>query len=540
MNDNDNQPDRVLVVGGGLVGLSTAVFLAWRGVPTVLVERRPGSSSHPRAIGYTTRTIELFSAVGIELPAHGGAKPGSAHRAAPRRARVESLAGHWHEEYPWSPGGARRPDIEYSPSRATAIAQDLLEPILRDKAIEFGADVRLNTELVDFTQSDTGVIATVRHRDGYEEQIRAQYMVAADGVHSSVREKLGIGRTGRGLLSVQHSILFRAPLDEYLESGIVQFEIEQPDLSAFLTTYMDGRWVLMLSDDIDRDEDAQRALIQQAIGRADIEIELLATGRWEVAALIADHYRDGRVFLAGDAAHQLPPNRGGYGANTGIDDASNLAWKLAAVLSESSVDELLDTYDAERRPVAWLRHDQIFARTDFKARLETPALDVPIIDDDAMELGQLYRSSAVLGASLELPPALRPDQWAGQPGTRAPHLRIVIGDDERSTLDLFQLGWVLLSEDRQWQHAASRAAATLGIDVTFVCIGTDVTIQDTQTFPASYGIEPDGATLVRPDGYVAWRTPTAPADPAQALTTALRQVASAAQLQASTTTGDRP
>ena len=524
MANGNNESTPVLVVGGGLVGLSTAMFLARWGVSTVLVEKHPGSSAHPRALGYTTRTLELFSKIGIDLPPHDGGEQGRAHQRAPRRARVESLAGQWYEEYPWSPGGADEPEIEYSPCRATAIAQDRLEPILRDEANELGADVRLNTELIDFAQSDDGVIATLRQRDGHEEHLRAQYLVAADGAHSPVRERLGIGRSGQGLLAVQRSILFRAALEGYLERGIAQFEIEQPDLSAFLTTYLDGRWILMLSDDRSRDEDAQRTVIRQAIGRSDIAIELCTTGRWELAALIADQFRVGRVFLTGDAAHQLPPNRGGYGANTGIEDAHNLAWKLAAVLSGRSTPELLDTYDAERRPIAWLRHEQIFARADYKTRLKTAVADVTIINDDAMELGQLYRSTAVLGAGPELPRALPPDQWAGQPGTRAPHLRVLIEGTERSTLDLLQHGWVLLSEDRGWQDPAAHAAAELGVDITFVHIGTDAKPTEPLAFQTAYGIKPDGATLVRPDGYIAWRAVVAPDNPARALTTALGHV----------------
>ncbi len=161
--------------------------------------------------------------------------------------------------------------------------------------------------------------------------------------------------------------------------------IEQPDLQAFLTTYSDGRWVLMLGDDIERNEDEQIRVVQRALGRADIPIELLTTGRWELSALIADRFSDGRIFLAGDAAHQLPPNRGGFGANTGIDELHNLSWKLAAVLSEKSAPLLLDTYDAERRPIADLRHDQLFARADDKAYLTTPKSDVPVLDDAAIE-----------------------------------------------------------------------------------------------------------------------------------------------------------
>src|SRR3984957_2129165 len=416
----------VLVVGGSLVGLSAAVFLAGHGVPVTLWEKQPNSSARPRAIGYTTRTLELFRAAGVELPAtsHG--------HGPPRRAHVESLAGTWVDEYLWTANTAE-PRYEYSPAAATAIAQDRLEPILRNRAVALGADLRPSTEMTGFTQDDDGVTVTLQPRDRACYRMRAQYVVAADGSRSQIRDALGINRSGEGLLSVQRSILFRAPIDHYLEHGVVQFEIKQLGLTAFLTTYSDGRWVLMLSDDIDRDGDQQRAVVRQAVGIPDLPVELLTSGRWELAALIADRFRAGRVFLAGDAAHQLPPNRGGYGANTGIEDVHNLAWKLAAVLRGEGQPALLDTYDAERRPIAWLRHEQIFARADYQAYLDGPASDVEVIDDIAMELGQLYRSSAVLGASDALPPAQRPDQWAGQPGTRAPHLTLRGADGRASS-----------------------------------------------------------------------------------------------------------
>ena len=517
-SDIDSTP--VLVVGGSIVGLSAAVFLAWRVVPVVVVARHPGSSPHPRAIGYTTRTLELFRAVGITLPGQNGE-----HSGPPRRARVESLAGVWHREYPWTTGAAAgTPQCEYSPERGTALAQDRLEPILRARAVELVADVRTSTELVGFTQDADGVVATLRQRDGREYRLQAKYLVAADGATSSVRHALGIGRSGRGLLSVQHSILFRAPIDHYLEHGVVQFEIEQPDLTAFLTTYADGRWVLMISDDRERTEDEQRAVVCQAVGLPDLPVELITSGRWELAALIADRFSSGRVFIAGDAAHQLPPNRGGFGANTGIEDAHNLAWKLAAVLSGNSSPELLETYDAERRPIAWLRHEQIFARADYKAHVDTSASDVPVIDEVAMELGQLYRSAAILGAADDLPPALRPDQWTGQPGTRAPHLRLHTPSGEASMLDLFQKSWVLLSEDDEWAQPVAQTAARLGVAVQFVHIGTDVKTQEPHAFQGAYGLESDGATLVRPDGYIAWRTVSGPGDKAGTLADVLSRV----------------
>ena len=515
------QSTSVLVVGGGLVGLSAAVFLAWRGVPTMVVERHPGSSPHPRAIGYTPRTLENYRAVGL-----GPRIPQSPPGLRLRRIQVESLAGKWFEERPWTPENLEAPAIEYSPCTGTAIAQDRLEPILRDEAIALGADVRFETELLRFEQDAGGVTAWLRGRDGKEYAIRAAYLIAADGHRSPVREALGIGRKGRGHMRTVRSVLFRAPLEEYLRTGISQFEIAQPGLEAFLTTYSDGRWVLIFSDDEERDENTLKAMVFKAIGRSDLDVEIITTGRWDLSALIADSFASGRVFLAGDAAHTLPPSRGGYGANTGIEDAHNLAWKLSAVLTGMSTPALLDTYDAERRPIAWLRHQQIFARTDYKAHAAGTADGVTILEDSAMEFGQLYRSTAVHGAGDGLPPALRPEQWAGQPGTRAPHAWISKGDARISTLDLFQKGWVLLAEDARWCTAATQAAKQLGIDLETVRLGVDVRPDDPEAFRKAFGLGTGGASLIRPDGYVAWRALDLPEDPLRVLADALGRVSS--------------
>lgn len=514
----------VLVVGGGLVGLSTALFLAWRGVPTLLVERHPGSSPHPRAIGYTPRTLELFRAVGL-----GSCIPQVPPGFKLRRVRAQSLAGEWTEEVPWTPGEPPSPPREASPCAGAALAQDRLEPILRDRAIALGARIRLSTELLHFEQDAEGVTASLRGREGHTSQVRAAYLVAADGHRSPVREALGIGRTGRGHMRTVRSVLFRAPLEEYLRAGVSQFAIEQPGFSAFLTTYGDGRWVLIFPDDEERGEEVLRAMVLRAIGRQDVPVELLTTGRWEMSALIADRFSQGRVFLAGDAAHTLPPSRGGYGANTGIEDAHNLAWKLSEVLSGASSPRLLDTYDAERRPIAWLRHQQIFARDDYKADAAPGAGQTPVYEDEAMELGQLYRSAAVLGAGSELPPAARPDQWAGQPGTRAPHAWVSSGGERPSTIELFQRGWALLAGDARWGPAVEHARQALGVGVRLLRLGVEVRPDDEASFLGALGLDAGGAALIRPDGYVAWRTHGLPGNPAQALTEALGQVSASAR-----------
>lgn len=560
MSSSADVSTSVLVVGGSLVGLSAAMFLAHHQVPMIVIERRGGSSLHPRAIGYTTRTIETFTSTGLasRLP-----PPPPGFRL--RRTKAESLAGKWFDETFWSGGkkpegdhqkpegnsssGDNKPEVGekkpeggkggghhhgpsvYSQFPGIAMAQDTLEPLILQRAVELGAEVRHHTELISLEQDEDGVTAKVAGPDGKHYIIRAQYLVAADGHRSPVREALGVNRTGRGHMKTVRSVLFTAPLDEYLTKGFSQFTIEQPDLNAFLTTYHDGRWVLMFSDDLERDEVTLRQQVIKAIGRDDIEVKIITTGRWELSAQIADTFQVGKVFLAGDAAHTLPPNRGGYGANTGIEDAHNIAWKLAAVISGASTPQLLDTYDAERRPIAWLRHQQIFTRQDYKDEAQHYG-DGPVFDDEAMELGQLYRSTAVLGAGSELPAAKKPDEWAGQAGTRGQHLWISRGpaydaESKISTLDLFGRDWVLLSEDPAWTAAVTGANDKLGVKVVSLRAGTDFHPADLEAFRTAFGLGTSGASLVRPDGYVAWRVSELPANPEKDLIEALGQVSSA-------------
>ncbi|MBR7779323.1 FAD-dependent monooxygenase [Undibacterium rugosum] len=507
----------VLIVGGSLVGLSASLFFAWRGVPHILVDKHAGSSPHPRAMGYTETTLEHYRMVGI-----ANRIPQTPPEFRLRRVTVANLADEWQGEHAWTPGEADKHNSGLSPNTGAAIAQDKLEPILRNAALELGAELRLGTELLDFEDHGGEIIARLRDRNnGQEYTISADYLIATDGADSAIRERLGIVREGVGHVQTVRSVLFTCPeADQYLARGAQQFEIEQENFRAFLTTYNDSRWLLMFVDDNERSEDELRAAIRQALGR-DMAFDIITTGRWEMAGRIATQYKKGRVFLAGDAAHQLPPTRGGFGANTGIDDVWNLAWKLQRVLDGISDASLLDTYDAERRPIGWLRHQQTFSRPDYAKWVNSDFKADPLFRNDAMELGQLVRSSAVIGAGSELPAAATPLEWAGQPGTRAPHVWLTNTAGERiSSLDLFGLEFVLLAETSAWREAAD------ALKLKLVCIGKDVHFLEPETFAATFGIPPHGAVLVRPDGIIAWRSNnTAQAGGANELKLALTQVA---------------
>jgi len=493
----------VLVIGGSLVGLSAAMFLAARGVGCMVVERHPGSSPHPRARGVTQRTLEMFDTAGLRnLPEIPSSFPKL------RRVRTEAMVATPIEEIDWTPAGAVRPppapSTPRSPHTGAAVAQDQLEPLLRQRALELGATLCLGTELVRFEDREDGILAWLKDSQGITRTVRASYLIGCDGNLSLVREALGITRQGIGVLQVMRSVLFRAELERF-RGGIGQWEIQQPDLEAFLAGYGDGRWVLMFRDDIDRDEAALEGAIQRAIGMP-VPVEIITTGRWELTALIADHFKKGRVFLAGDAAHTLPPNRGGYGANTGIADAFNLGWKLAAVLSGQSKVSLLESYEEERKPIAWMRFQQIFARPDYARYADDALRETPLLDPIAVELGELYRSSIIEDSSSELPLARCPEEWRGQPGTRAPH-RVVMRDGTAiSTLDLYGAGWVLVSSSESWCQAATQIRERIGIPLSPINLRAVLGQDDGTLVEQDLGISDQGASLVRPDGVIAWRS----------------------------------
>ena len=532
----------VLIVGGSLVGLSAALLLRWHGVDVLVVERHASTAINARAGHFHLRTVEILRSAGLEdtvrrkseeqYPPDGGIN------------NVESLAGREIANYfPNLNAGVD----EFSPTVRLFINQDALEPILRARAEELGARLRYRAECTSLEQDADGVTAVIRDLpDGTESSVRAKYVIAADGNRSPVRERLGIGMTGHGLLSHSITIYFRAlsdlgPLLADRNQGV--HYVTNPLMRGFFRLDRSGNagfLVVNLVGDTSRPEviaafpsapwanvaegiTEQRALelLRAAIGVPDIGVVIENIATWRAEANCADRFRDGRVFLAGDAAHVVPPN-GGYGGNTGVQDAHNLAWKLALTLGGVAGPGLLDTYDAERRPVGELTVEQAFTRYVTRVAPYLGTEDTqPIVDDFSMEIGYRYDSPAIVLEPGSPPLHQHPRESAGRPGARAPHVFLERGGRRLSTLDLFGRNFVLLAGPGggSWCDAARGAADRLGAALDAYLVGGPELADPEGCFPGAYGISPSGAVLVRPDGFVGWRA----ADAADAAEDTLRQ-----------------
>jgi 2-polyprenyl-6-methoxyphenol hydroxylase-like FAD-dependent oxidoreductase len=544
----------VLVVGGSLVGLSTALFLASHGVRSLVVERHSGTAIHPRAGHFNLRTLEILRSAGLEetirrrsaeqYPPHGGI------------SNVESLAG---REIATFFADLNAGVAEFSPTIRLFINQDALEPILRARAGELGAMLRYRTECTSLEQDDDGVTAVLTDLEtGEHGRVRARYVVAADGNRSPVRNRLGIAMRGHGVLSNSITIYFRAerdlaPLLAGRNQGV--HYVTNPVLRGFLRLDRSGNGgflVVNLVGDTARPEvvaaypeapwanvaegiTKERALelLRAAIGVPGMPLVIEDIATWQAVADIADRFSDGRIFLAGDAVHVVPPN-GGFGGNTGVHDAHNLAWKLALVLNGSAGPGLLATYDAERRPVGEFTVEQSYARYVTRVAPYLGTSDVqPVVDDLYLELGYRYASPAIIESpggpnppgNIDSPartgspaagwraagslPHRHPRDCQGEPGFRAPHVVIRSKGEQVSTLDLFGRDFVLLagSQSSAWQDAARDAASRLGVQLSvYRADDGSGDLEDAgDRFCSAYGISPEGAVLVRPDGFVAWR-----------------------------------
>jgi len=531
VDDNDFP---VVFAGGGLVGLSTAMFLAQHGIASLAIERLHRGSQLPRAAFFHMRTLELFRSAGIE----DEVRARSLEEFEPEGtiSLMDTLAGKVLADF--VPSLNQGVDA-FSPCRRLFVTQPGLEPILRRRAEGTGAKVLNGYEVAGFAQDASGVTTRVKNLDtGGERGIRSQYLIGTDGAHSRVRELAGIEFDGRGVFSNSITIYFEAPLAPLLVGkNISVIYIGNPHVGGFFRLDKDqnsGFLVVNTAGDTSKPEASSPANdireetlvahVRNAAGVPDLPVKITGTARWRATSDVARRFRSERVFLAGDSAHLMPPN-GGYGGNTGIHDGHNLAWKLALVLKGIAGPRLLDTYDAERRPAAAFTVEQAYTRYVTRTAPFLGKKDFqPLADDFNIELGYLYRSPAIVpGPGDEIAAGQtseHPSESHGRPGSRAPHVWIQQRGKRISTIDLFRGAFVLLAgpDATSWFESAGAAAARFkGLELDAHRIVDD-------GFTAAYGLSASGATLVRPDGFVAWRSPAAAKDPVAELTKALAAI----------------
>ncbi|MGW5422815.1 FAD-dependent monooxygenase [Streptomyces sp. NPDC003943] len=517
----------VLVVGGGPVGLALALDLAYRGVDFTLVEAGDGTPADPRITTVGPRAMEMFRRWGMADVLRGAGWPDD---HALDVAWVTAVGGHELHRLPFGTV-ATRPLPEHTPEPEAICPQHWMAPLLLDRlGCHPGGPVRTHCRLLGFTTGPGGVTATVVS-GGVRAEVRAGYLVGCDGAGSFVRKASGIGTPELHAPRVLRNILFRAPeLPKLLgpRAPLVHF-LTSPTGLRYPLRAIDGRGVYRLT--APPNGEPALTVVRRAVP-LDTPLEIEADDEWHLTHRVADRYRSGRVFLAGDAAHTLSPS-GGFGMSTGVCDAADLGWKLAAALAGWAGPGLLDSYETERRPIAVAGVDEAarnLRRT--QERRISPALldDTPLGERARAALGRelaasdvrrefdrpemhfAYRYASPVVAVEPLHPVGPAGPGAADggalnrstaPGTRAPHVWLGPG---RSTLDLFGHEFVLLDlgDDEGEPSATVRAFAERRVPLRVVrCADPEAVRRYEQPY-----------VLVRPDGHVAWRGTRPPEDPA--------------------------
>ena len=557
----DSEKVDVAVIGAGPVGLTAAHLLGKLGISSIVFERNPSTSFHPRGHVVNARTMEIFRQIGVEagigdvsLPIHQHAGIGF----------MTSLAGEeigviWTRQ-----GGKPTPqELSSSPSLKRSCPQDEVEPVLR-KALERGSPadtLRFGHEIKQISRQDDAVRLRWTAADNREGEVEARYVIAADGARSFVREALGIGMSG-GSMGQQIGVYFKADLSRWLRERpyLLWWIYNARTTGVFISLDGRTRWTYNFAygqEESRSDFTAERcaAIIRAAVGADDVEIDIQSIMPWRMQARVADRFEVGNVFLAGDACHPLPPT-GGQGMNTGVADVHNLVWKIAHVVSGSAPRELLSTYEPERRPVGAFnvaqskRNAEKMARSglagmlandeNVSSKIEGPegravrerlALEIPKqrehFDYPGQNLGVAYESAIIVGdGTPPVPLTIETYTPSARPGSRAPHVWLTHGDRTLSSLDLFDYsGFTLLAgrEGTPWADAFAAVTARMGLRGAAYQIGAPghPTPQDIDWLDL-YGLSASGALLVRPDGHVAWRSRAGVSDPVSELEEALR------------------
>jgi 2-polyprenyl-6-methoxyphenol hydroxylase-like FAD-dependent oxidoreductase len=519
----------VLIVGGGPVGLALAGDLGWRGVPCTLIEQSDGSIYQPRMDLVGVRTMEFCRRWGLVPAVEGSPYP---RDYAQDNIYLTSLTGYelGRERFP---GVGEAPPPKESPQRRERCPQNMFDPILRAfAAAQPSVTMRYRTRLVSFMQEPEHIAAVVEDADtGAREEIAARYIVGCDGARSLVRETLGIPMHGNPVLTYTTNVIFRCPhlLSLHDKGKAYRHIFIGPEGTWSTIVAINGRdqWRFSIiggAEQRDYTGDDIKAAIRRAVG-CDFDFEILSVLPWVRRELVAERYREGRGLIAGDAAHVMSPT-GGFGMNTGIQDAVDLSWKLAAALDGWGGDALLDSYTVERQPIG-IRN--VTEASGNLRRMLSVGPHPDLLDDTPQgaavreqvgrefsetmrrewftlgaHLGYRYENSPICWPDGSAAPPDDPRSYnpAARPGHRAPHAWLA---DGRSTLDLFGRGFALLGFGADGDEAAPLLAAANArrVPLTFTAIAE----------PAITALYEQRFVLVRPDGHVAWRDDRMPPDP---------------------------
>jgi 2-polyprenyl-6-methoxyphenol hydroxylase-like FAD-dependent oxidoreductase len=404
----------VVIVGGGPVGLTASILLSQAGIRSMLVERHASTAVHPKARAINGRTMEIYRQCGVEAAIRSAGLP---LNYTGMIIWARTLAGEEIERrVPWR---ASQQAGAVSPVRNCLCAQDDLEPVLRAFAERQGlGELKFSTEAVAFEREADGVIVLLENRGSGEKQtVGATYVIAADGAHSRIREQLGTRMLGRANVYNSINILFNAdltPWTAHRPAGLYFIENDRIR-GSFLTINARDRWAFLISamgafgySAEDMTPERATVIIKRAAGVPGLDVKILGIASWTASAHVAEQYRYESIFLAGDAAHEMPPT-GGFGMNTGVQDVHNLVWKLAAVLKGLASPSLLDTYHDERQPVARAITEQSLINATSMGRLEQTKKNAgarpEYLNEQGMIFGATYTSRAIV-----------PD------GTKAPHV----------------------------------------------------------------------------------------------------------------------
>jgi 2,4-dichlorophenol 6-monooxygenase len=578
----------VLVVGGGGAGLTASMLLATYGVDHLLVSARPTTSDLPKAHVLNQRAMEVLDDVGVADAIAERSTP-AANMAA--TAYYAGLAGpeadygrRLHRLECWGAGGADEHWSSVSPWRQLNLPQIRLEPLMKERAENLSPGrIRFGHELLDLQQDSDGVLASIRDvSSGREYAVRCRYLLGADGGRQ-VPGLIGVDYEGLGVVTDTATLHVSADFSSCATDPDVLIRwIFSPQAGALVVMVPMGpdrwgpaseEWVIHLNYPADdpraQSDDQVEADVRSALGIPDLPMRIHKMTRWTVEAVLASSFRVGRVFLLGDAAHRHPPT-GGLGLTSAIHDADNLCWKLAAVLRGVAAPTLLDTYQAERRPVderncqrslenalnhlgivdalglspantteanmAALRRMWSGGPEDREHRstiLRAMRLQSMEFSELNVEYGYEYDSAAVVpDGSGEPSPVddVRVYQPSTRPGAPLPHAWIEDEDGDRRALrELVAPGQFLLiagEEGGAWCDAAARLAAEEDVPVDAVRIGhIDGDFYDPRcAWLRHRGIAATGAVLVRPDRFVAWRAPSSSDDPVRDLAAAFSQI----------------